>query len=76
MTGDTNISVPRFRPEQMRNLPDCIHAELKQTWENGLIMYYKAMEENPPDSRNHVAAKKEIQHFSNHLWARLQLATR
>jgi len=28
------------------------------TWENGPIMCYKAMEENPPDSQDHVFAKK------------------
>lgn len=66
--------LPFFRPEQMRNLPDGFSAEEKQKWEHGLVMLYKTMEQNPPDSKVHMDAKKRIQDFSNTLRGKIQLA--
>ncbi|KAI9731070.1 MAG: hypothetical protein M1818_007927 [Claussenomyces sp. TS43310] len=56
--------LPLFRPEQMRALPEQFSAEEKQKWENGLIMLYKAIENNPPDSSAHQESKKKLHDFS------------
>jgi transcription initiation factor TFIID subunit 12 len=58
----------------MRNLPDGFSAEEKQKWENGLIMLYKQMDQNAPDSKLHMEAKKKIQDFSATLRGKIQLA--
>jgi transcription initiation factor TFIID subunit 12 len=71
--GQQQARQPFFRPEQMRNLPDGFSAEEKQKWENGLIMLYKQMEQNPPDSKLHMEAKKKIHDFSNTLRGKIQL---
>lgn len=58
----------------MRNLPEGFSAEEKLKWENGLIMLYKQMEQNPPDSKLHMEAKKKIQDFSVTLRGKIQHA--
>lgn len=63
-----------FRPEQMRALPEAFSNEEKQKWENGLIMLYKIMEKNPPDTEEHLNAKKKVQDFSTTLRGKIQLA--
>jgi transcription initiation factor TFIID subunit 12 len=72
--GQQQARQPFFRPEQMRNLPDGFSAAEKQKWENGLIMLYKQMEQNAPDSKLHMEAKKKIQDFSATLRGKIQLA--
>ncbi|KAI1385452.1 uncharacterized protein F4822DRAFT_344807 [Hypoxylon trugodes] len=60
-----------LRPEQMRSI-NYLTPEEKQKYEEGLRQLYTKMEQNPPDSQEHQAAKHKVADFSRMVYAKIK----